>query len=526
MERLSGLDASFLYMETPQVQMHVAFATILDPSEMPGGYSFASLSEAVYDKVMRKPAFRRRLVQVPFSLHHPLWVEDPDFDIIHHVRQVALPKPGTLVELGAMVGRINSTPLDRSRPLWELWVIEGLENGKFAILLKFHHAFVDGVSGAALLMHLLDAKRTPARMSPPPIARGEDIPSDLELVAHAMKSRVKQPSLFLALAKRSVEAVQHVVGLRNDPKHTDSVTVFQAPPTHFNQSVTARRNLAFARISLDDIKEVKNLVGCTVNDVVICVAGGAFRQYLLGRGALPSIPLTAVCPISVRTKEQQDRADNQVSAMWTHLGTHIEDPVERARAIHEVTVGAKEEFNAIGAHMLQDWAELAAPTTFATAARLYSRLHIADKHRPVHNLVLSNVPGPRFPLYFAGAQAETIYPIGPVMEGAGLNLTVMSYLESVDFSFNVDSALVPDVWDLASLVEPAMKELLDVARDRAGVQPRGAKMSPDTQPNVHEAPAVRESKKGAGESAPPPSRKSEPPSGGKRPKKSSASVAE
>ena len=144
----------------------------------------------------------------------------------------------------------------------------------------------------------------------------------------------------------------------------------------------------------------------------------------------------------------------------------------------------------------------------------------------MHNLVLSNVPGPRFPLYFAGAQAETIYPIGPVMEGAGLNLTVMSYLESVDFSFNVDSALVPDVWDLASLVEPAMKELLDVARDRAGVQPRGAKMSPDTQPNVHEAPAVRESKKGAGESAPPPSRKSEPPSGGKRPKKSSASVAE
>lgn len=463
MERLSGLDASFLYMETPQVQMNVAFVTVVDPSDMPGGYSFGRVMELVDEKVRRKAAFRRRLVEVPLELHHPLWIEDPSFDIIRHVHHVALPQPGTLVELGAMVGRINAQPLDRSRPLWEVWVIEGLEGGKVAILVKFHHAFVDGVSGAALLMHLMDTSRNPPKLAPPDPFVPESVPKPLELLAYAARSRVKQPASFFELAKRSVKAAQELVAQRKDPAH-ESVSFFQAPPTHFNQSVTARRNLAFARVQLDAIKEIKNAVGCTVNDVVLGIAGGALRQYMVGRNALPAQPLTAVCPISVRTAEQEDRSDNRVSAMWTHLGTHIEDPVERLRSINAVTNGAKAEFRTIGAHMLQDWAELAAPTTFAAAVRLYSRMQVANTHRPVHNLVLSNVPGPRFPLYFAGARAVAIYPIGPVMEGAGLNLTVMSYLETVDFSFNVDPTLMPDVWDLAAAVQPAVDAMLAASR--------------------------------------------------------------
>jgi len=463
MERLSGLDASFLYMETPQVQMHVAFMTIVDPSDMQGGYSFRRLMESVDEKVRRKSAFRRRLVEVPLELAHPLWVQDPDFDIIRHVHHVALPQPGTLVELGEMVGRINGQPLDRTRPLWELWVIEGLEGGRVGILLKFHHAFVDGVSGAALLMHLMDTQRNPPKLSPPDAFEPEPVPKPLELVAFALRSRAAQTRDFFSLARRSVAAFQSLLEQRRDPDH-ESVTFFEAPPTHFNQSVGPRRNVAFARVNLEDIKEIKNDVGCTVNDVVLGIAGGALRTYMLGRNALPATPLTAVCPISVRTSEEEHISDNRVSAMWTHLGTHLEDPIERLRSINTVTNGAKAEFRTIGAHMLQDWAELGAPTTFSAAMRLYSRLGVANKHRPVHNLVVSNVPGPRFPLYFGGARVAAIYPIGPVMEGSGLNLTVMSYLDTVDFSFNVDATLMPDVWDLANAIPGAAKNVLEAGR--------------------------------------------------------------
>jgi diacylglycerol O-acyltransferase / wax synthase len=466
MERLSGLDASFLYMETPQCPMHVAFAVVLDPGEMPGGYSFGALCERIADKVSRNPVFRRRLVNVPLELHHPLWIEDPDFDLIHHVRQVALPAPGGEAELGAMVGRIISTPLDRSRPLWELWVIEGLEGGRFVLLAKFHHANVDGVSGAALLMSLLEREREPAPCPPPAPIEHEEVPSDAELVAFALRSRIRQPLLMMKLTGRLAQSAKQLWDRRSEPGQIMGGTPLTAPWTHFNAAVTARRNLAFARVPLEAIKEIKNATDATVNDVVLAITGGALRAYLEGRSALPDSPLVAVCPMSVRAEETRHRANNQVSAMFTHLGTHIEDPIERLRAIHDVTVAAKEEHNLVGAQMLQDWAELAAPATFGLAVRLYSRMHLASKHRPIHNLVISNVPGPRFPLFFAGAKVEAIYPIGPVLEGAGLNVTVMSYRDWVDFSLIVDGALMPDVWDLAAHVERSFHALYGAAVGR------------------------------------------------------------
>ncbi len=491
MERLSGLDASFLYMETPQVPMHVAFATVLDPSEMPAGYSFQALSDRVADKVVRNPTFRRRLVQVPFELHHPVWIEDPDFDLIHHVRQVALPRPGGAEELGAMVGRIISTPLDRSRPLWEVWVIEGVEGGRVVLLAKFHHANVDGVSGAALLMSLLERERDPKPLGPPPPVPVEEVPSELELVGFALRSRVKQPVEMLKLAGRSVQAVKRVWDRRHEPGQVIGGTPLTAPRTHFNQSVTARRNLAFTRVPLDPMKEIKNVTGATVNDVVLAISGGALRAYLESRDALPTDPLVAVCPMSVRGDATMDQANNQVSAMFTHLGTHLADPIERLRAIHDVTVAAKEEHNAIGAHLLQDWAELAAPSTFGLAVRLYCRLHLASKHRPIHNLVISNVPGPRFPLYFAGAKVQAIYPIGPVLEGAGLNVTVMSYLDAVDFSLIVDGTLVPDVWDLARFVDRAFRDLYEAALGRPYEGPSARAGEPLSRPESSRPTAKR-----------------------------------
>ncbi|MBC7174246.1 MAG: wax ester/triacylglycerol synthase family O-acyltransferase, partial [Polyangiaceae bacterium] len=433
---------------------------------MPEGYSFSTLTERIADKVRRNPTFRRRLVKVPLGLHHPLWIEDPDFDLIHHVRQVALPQPGDEVELGAMVGRIISTPLDRSRPLWELWVIEGLEGGRFVLLAKFHHANVDGVSGAALLMSLLEREREPKPMPPPPPVVLEEIPSDAELIGFALRSRLKQPLEMVKLTGRLAQSAKQLWERRSEPGQVMGGTPLTGPWTHFNSAVTARRNLAFTRVPLEAIKEIKNATEATVNDVVLAISGGALRAYLEGRGTLPSSPLVAVCPMSVRGEEMKDRANNQVSAMFTHLGTHLADPLERLQAIHDVTLAAKEEHNVIGAHMLQDWAELAAPATFGLAVRLYSGLHLASKHRPIHNLVISNVPGPRFPLFFAGARVDAIYPIGPVLEGAGLNVTVMSYRDWVDFSLIVDSTLMPDVWDLAAHVDEAFRTLYAAAVGR------------------------------------------------------------
>ena len=467
MERLTGLDASFLYMETPQTPMHVGFATVLDPAEMSGGYSFHRIMEHISERVERTPAFRRRLVQVPFDLHHPLWIDDPNFDIIHHVRQVALPKPGSAQEFGEMVGRIIGTPLDRSRALWEAWVIEGLEGGKVGMMVKFHHAAVDGVSGAGLLMHLFDNSPNPPRAPAAPARQPEQIPSDLELVGHALRSRIKQPVELVQTVGKTVGRLGGMLRGQLDPDASAGARPLQAPRTMFNGSVTARRNLATARLPLSDIKEIKNALDVTVNDVVIAICGGALRHYLQSAQTLPNNSLTAVVPISVRTKEQIGEANNKVSAMWTTLGTNIADPVTRVKQINKVTIGAKREHRAMGAETLQQWAELAAPKTFNMAMRLYSKMQLADKLPPVHNLVISNVPGPRFPLYLAGAKLDAVYLMGPVMEGAGLNVTVMSYLESIDFSFLVDSELVPDVWALARAAEPSFKELRKAARRHA-----------------------------------------------------------
>lgn len=459
MERLSGLDTSFLLLETPRVHMHVGIAAVLDPTEMPGGYSFRRVADYIADRVARHGEFRRRLMRVPFDLHHPVWVDDPDFDAIHHVRQVALPKPGDLREFGAMVGRISSTPLDRARALWEAWVIEGLENDRFGLMFKLHHAAVDGISGARFLMHFLEPSPAPSALPPPPPHAVEDLPTDAQLVSHAIRSRLRQPVQAVRVLGRTLLNYGNVVHRQMGSEEPAGGRPLRAPRAPFNASVSARRNLAMARLPLDEIKQIKRALDVTINDVVLAIAGGALRQYLTRHDALPSESLTAVCPISVRTETDSESMNNKVSAMWSTLGTHLPDPVERVRLISKVTASAKAEHQMMGADMLQEWAEIAAPNMLRIAVRFYYDTRLADRHRPIHNLVLSNVPGPRFPLYLAGAKLESIYPMGPVMEGAGLNLTVMSYMDSMDFGFFVDSELVPDVWDLVDDTYEAFEAL-------------------------------------------------------------------
>jgi WS/DGAT/MGAT family acyltransferase len=454
------MDASFLYFETPSMHMHVAMTAIFDPSTMPGGYSFEKVKGFIESRLHLVPPFRRRVVEVPFRLNHPVWVEDPAFDLDYHIRRIGAPSPGSHKELAELAGQIASTPLDRSRPLWELYVVEGLEDGNIGVITKMHHCAIDGVSGAELMVNLFDLDPSGREIEAPEPREPEPIPSDLSMVGHALASRARRQAQILPLLGATVRTVGTLVNRRRDPEATVGAVPLTAPPTPWNRSVTPHRRMSFTRVSLDDVKKIKNHVGCTVNDVILGLMGGTLRRYLEHHDALPDTPLIAVCPVSVRTEDQRGEMNNKVSAMFTSLATDVDDPIERLRTIHEVTKGAKEDHNVLGANLLQDWAEHAAPTPFALAARLYSSMNLSDRHRPIHNVVISNVPGPPFPLYYAGAKALYTLPMGPVMEGAGLNITVLSYIDNVDIGFMVCRELVPDVWKLADLVGDAMAELL------------------------------------------------------------------
>lgn len=463
MERLTGLDATFLYLETPTHHMHVAMTMVLDPSTMPGGYSFPAIKDFIASRMDRIPPFRRRLVSVPFNLHHPVWVEDPEFDIDYHIRRIGAPAPGGRRELGEMAAQIASVPLDRSRPLWEMWVVEGLKQGRIAVVSKVHHCAIDGASGAELMVHLFDLDPDDAVVDgPPPELPSERIPNDAELIGHAITSKVRRSMGLAPLLNETAKSIGRVAKGRRDPEGMVGAVPLTAPRVPWNGPTSGRRDVGFARVPLATVKAVKTAFGCTVNDVVLALCAGTLRQYLAAHDALPDDPLVAVCPVSVRT-EADAPGSNKVSALFTSLATQLDDPAERLEAIRTTTKGAKEEHNAVGATMLQEWAEFAGPNVFNLASRLYSSMNLANVHRPVHNLIVSNVPGPPFPLYFAGAETVAAYPMGPVMEGCGLNITVFSYMDSVDIGFMVDKELVPDVWALAEAVEPALQELVDAA---------------------------------------------------------------
>ena len=476
MERLSGLDASFLYLETPSNHMHVAATMVYDPSTVPGGYDFEKVKEMVRSRLHLVQQFRRRLVTVPFQLHHPVWVEDPDFDLDYHVRRVAVPSPGGPEQLAGIAGDIASRPLDRSRPLWELWVVEGLEQGHIAVVAKMHHCTIDGVSGANLMVHLFDLSADgDVKPAPDEQWEPERVPSPPELTGYAINSRVRRPLQMASILPKTIRAIVNVVQTRRGSDSPAGGTPFTAPRTSFNGAITGRRACAYARVPLDDVKQVKNAFGTTVNDVVLAVCAGALRRFLIKGNELPDKPLLAVVPVSVRTDDEQDVVgsnsdvvgSNRVSAMFTSLPTDISDPVERLYAIRESTKGAKEEHNAVGAEMLQQWSEFAAPNTFSLAMRLYSRMKLADRHPPIHNIVISNVPGPQFPLYFAGAKLVGMYPLGPVFEGAALNVTVLSYMDSMDFGIMACADTVPRVWDLAGDMGEALQELKKAAEAAA-----------------------------------------------------------
>ena len=480
MKRLTGLDAGFLSMETPTSAMHVSGLAIYDPSDLPdggAGFGIDTVRAMVRGRLHLAPPFRQRLVSVPFQLHFPIWIEDPDFDLNDHIRRVAVPAPGGMRELTELAAELNSIQLDRTRPLWEMWYIEGLEGGRVATLTKIHHAAIDGASGSEITVAIFDLTPDVVDHPVPDEAWVPDkVPSDIEMLTYATQSLVRQPLRVLKALRRTGRAALDVRSLTRRLGGGLAPLPFSAPATSINGSISSARSVAVTTLSLSDVKRVKNAFGATVNDVVLALCAGALRRYFDDRGEELSGPLLAMVPVSVRSEDARGDMGNQVSTMFTSLSTDVSDPVERLGSIHEGMRGAKEQQKAIGADTLTNWTEFAAPAVFERAMRLYARMGLADRHRPIFNLTVSNVPGPQFPLYSAGAKLEANFPLGPIFDGAALNITVMSLEDSLDFGLLTCPDVVDDVWAISDGLAVALDELLTAAEAlEAAADPVGAR---------------------------------------------------
>ncbi|MGB8405536.1 MAG: wax ester/triacylglycerol synthase family O-acyltransferase [Mycobacterium sp.] len=461
-QRLSGLDASFLYLETAVQPLHVCSVLELDTATIPGGYTFDRLREALGQRIQAMPQFREKLADSPFNLDHPVWVDDEDFDLYRHVHRIGLPAPGGRNELAEICGHIAALSLDRTRPLWEMWVIENVaatdpsSGGRLAVLTKVHHAGVDGVTGANLMSQLCTTE--PDAPAPEPVA-GVGTASELEI---AVRGAVKFVSRPLKLANMLPATATTVIDtVRRAAKGLTMAAPFAAPKTAFNANVTAHRNVAFAQLDLEDIKTVKNHFNVKVNDVVMALVSGVLRRYLLDQDALPDSTLIGMVPVSVHGRSDRP-GRNQVSGMFTKLETTIEDPAERLRAIAEASSVAKQHSSAISATLLQDWSQFAAPAVFGVAMRVYAASKLTEA-KPVHNLVISNVPGPQEPLYFLGAEVKAMYPLGPLFHGSGLNITVMSLNGGLDVGLISCPELIPDLWEMADDFAVELADLVAAA---------------------------------------------------------------
>lgn len=434
--------------------MHVGSAIVLDPSTASeGSLTRDRLAAYVAQRLHLAPPFRRRLVMVPLRLDHPVWIEDPDFDLDFHVRRAAVPAPGGLDELAELTGDVMGRPVDRSRPLWELYVVEGMAGGRVALITKTHHAAVDGVSGAELLAALLQLVPEQAAAPPDQEWHPEPVPSDLWLLAGAGVRLAATPLGLARLGRRALSAATDVLRLRDGEDGEDRPdpppAPFAAPTTVLNGAISPHRRVAFARLPLERVKAVKNAARTdgapvTVNDVVLSVVAGAVRAFLRHRDQ-PTPRMVAMVPISVRQRGERGTPGNRVSMMLVALPTDLERPADRLAAVRQGTAGAKEQHGAVGADTLQHLAELAPAGVFSLAARSYTRARAADRHRPIWNTIVSNVPGPRLPLYCAGARLEGLYPLGPVHEMCGLNVTLFSYTDTIFVGLNADRDTVPDV---------------------------------------------------------------------------------
>jgi diacylglycerol O-acyltransferase len=494
MRQLTSLDAQFLALETPRQSGHVGGLAILDDSERPGGrLDIDDISALMSERLPLLPPLRWRLAEVPLGLDYPYWIEDPEFDMDFHVRELALPEPGTDAKLAEQVSRIIARPLDRSRPLWELYLIHGLEGGGVGMLTKIHHALIDGLSGAEIMGVLFDLAPEGRELEDMPPVRADREPSDLEMLARGLAGVPRYPirmvrSLPSALPNLSETAFSGLPGadtvsrvadrvqrtIRGDGGTATTRTDLRAPKTSFNGRVSAHRRFAFGQLSLDEVKTIKNEYGCTVNDVVVTICTGAVRRWLIEHGELPADPLVAQIPVSVRTSEQAGTYGNRIMLMSAPLFTNLPDPIVRLRRTHEALSVMKERHKALPAELLKDVNHFIPPAVFARAARATFTLAVSSPGRPTWNLVISNVPGAQMPLYCAGARLDANYPVSVITDGMGLNITVMSYCGHLDFGIVADRDQSPDLWKMIDWLGDSLEELRPKKRTRRASKAKGA----------------------------------------------------
>lgn len=493
MKQLSGLDATFLYAETATTLGHVNSLMIYERPR-PDYEPYAAVYAKFASLVGALEPLRRRVVEVPFGLDHPYWAADGNLDLDYHIREVHLARPGLADQLAEQVCRIVERPMDRSRPLWEAHVIDGLQDGRWALLTKYHHATLDGAAGQLMLEAITSTSPDTPPPGESPAWEPDAVPSGTELLLRAVGNLAGNPVKAVLLQTRMVRhlaesvgidsvantaalvgsTVKRVATLGRDGLPKVPMPAAPAPRTPWNKSISPHRRFAMRTVSLENIKRLKQATGGTVNDIVMAICAGGLREYLLAHDALPDRPLRAMVPVSLRTGNEKDPWTNRVSDIFPELPTDCDDPLERVARCRDAMQKAKRTFELVPAEELMDLTHYSTPLLSTAAFRLASQLRLADMGVQAFNVTISNVPGPRQPLYFDGAKLAHQFPVSIVTDGQGLNITVASYLNQMDFGFISDRDLVPDLWDLADMCIAEVTRLFEATGAEWAEPPRAA----------------------------------------------------
>ncbi len=466
-QRLSRTDSGFVAAETPEWHMNVGVLAVIDV-DAGAALGMEQLRRLVGERLARLALFRRRIVEMPGRLDRPQWEDTPELDVDAHLRHATADPPGDDRELDRLVGEIFGRPLDRSRPLWELWRLDGLRDGGVALLLKIHHACIDGVYAAEFSSVIFD-------LEPDAPVRRPDIAVDVGHERHSSLALASATTLSVAMtpmraARVVVDVARALPGLAHfalSRERSSSVRPFQAPAGPFNGSLTARRGFVFCSLPRADVDSVREAFGVSVNDVVLAICSGSLRRYLEARDALPDRTMVAQVPMAIHRDEHHVDPEtvpgNLLSAMGAALPVHLALPADRVRAVQASTRAARTLHDALGDDLLADLVAVPPPLVLSALVRAYAWLRLDQRMPPIFNAIVSNVPGPPGPLYCCGAQLRHAYLLGPLLVGSGLNITVLSYRDSIDIGIVICPEIVDDPWEIADGMAPALADLLDAA---------------------------------------------------------------